>query len=208
MKIGTKSVLFGAHCFFIHPWFVALGWWKLYGFPWDPRMWVAFAVHDLGYWGKPNMDGEEGEYHPMLGAKIMRWLFDSDASWFSRTAGGVLNLIFGRHDLSWFYFSYYHSRFLAKRYEVPFSPLCVADKLAITLTWRWLYLFCVNLTGEVEEYMKLSDRMCDFPTPESQRAWYDAMTKYVRSWVEEHKDMRRDTWTRDKTERSVDGVWK
>lgn len=35
MKIGTKSVLYGAHCFIIHPWFVALAWWKLYGFPWD-----------------------------------------------------------------------------------------------------------------------------------------------------------------------------
>lgn len=51
MKTGTKSVLFGAHCFFIHPLFVALAWWKLFGFPWDPRLWVAFFVHDLGYWG-------------------------------------------------------------------------------------------------------------------------------------------------------------
>jgi hypothetical protein len=32
MKIGTKSVLFGAHCFLVHWFFVALGWWKLYGF--------------------------------------------------------------------------------------------------------------------------------------------------------------------------------
>jgi hypothetical protein len=22
-----------AHCFFLHTWFVALAWWKLYGFP-------------------------------------------------------------------------------------------------------------------------------------------------------------------------------
>ena len=63
MRIGTKSILFGAHCFFLHPWFVALGWWKLYGFPFDPRLWVAFAVHDFGYIGKPNMDGKEGETH-------------------------------------------------------------------------------------------------------------------------------------------------
>ena len=33
MKIGTKSVLAGARCFFLHPWFVALAWWKLCGFP-------------------------------------------------------------------------------------------------------------------------------------------------------------------------------
>jgi len=76
MKIGTKSVLFGAHQFLIHPLFVALAWWQLYGFPWDPRLWVAFFVHDLGYLGKPNMDGPEGESHPWLGARIMGLLFD------------------------------------------------------------------------------------------------------------------------------------
>ena len=29
MRVGTKSVLFGAHCFFIHSFFVAFGWWAL-----------------------------------------------------------------------------------------------------------------------------------------------------------------------------------
>ena len=72
MTVGTKSVLFGAHQFLIHPWFVAWGWWTLYGFPLDPRLWVAFFVHDLGYIGKPNMDGPEGETHPLLGAKARR----------------------------------------------------------------------------------------------------------------------------------------
>lgn len=76
MTIGTKSVLYGAHCFFLHPWFVALAWWRLYGFPWDPRLWAAFCVHDLGYIGKPNMDGPEGETHPLFGARLMTRLFD------------------------------------------------------------------------------------------------------------------------------------
>ncbi len=76
MQIGTKSVLFGAHCFFLHPFFVAWAWWKLYGFPWDPRLWAAFILHDIGYWGKPNMDGPEGETHPEVGARIMGRLFD------------------------------------------------------------------------------------------------------------------------------------
>lgn len=76
MKIGTKSVLFGVHCWAIHPWFVAWAWWKLYGFPFDPLLWVAFFVHDLGYFGKPNMDGKEGETHVEFGAKVMHWLFD------------------------------------------------------------------------------------------------------------------------------------
>lgn len=52
LPVGTKSVLFGAHCFLIHPLFVAAAWTKLYGFPRDIRLWAAFFVHDLGYWGK------------------------------------------------------------------------------------------------------------------------------------------------------------
>src|SRR5437870_4037739 len=47
MSIGTKSVLFGAHCFFLHPLFVALAWTRLYGFPRDWRLYLAFFVHDL-----------------------------------------------------------------------------------------------------------------------------------------------------------------
>src|SRR5450759_2462608 len=50
MRVGTKSVLFGAHCFFIHPIFVAVGWSILFRFPWDLRLWAAFFLHDLGYW--------------------------------------------------------------------------------------------------------------------------------------------------------------
>lgn len=76
MKVGTKSVLFGAHCFCLHPLFVARAWWKLFGFPWDPRLWAAFVVHDIGYWGKPNIDGKEGETHVEWGAKVMHRLFD------------------------------------------------------------------------------------------------------------------------------------
>jgi hypothetical protein len=75
MKIGTKSVLFGAHCFAIHPFFVMIAWIKLYGFPFHPAIWLSFFFHDLGYWGKPNMDGEEGEIHVEFGAKVLS-IFD------------------------------------------------------------------------------------------------------------------------------------
>ena len=57
MTVGTKSVLFGYHAFWLHPFFVAAGWWKLYGTPLDPRLWFAFFLHDVGYVGSPNMDG-------------------------------------------------------------------------------------------------------------------------------------------------------
>lgn len=48
MKIGTKSLLFGAHQFLIHPFWIAVAWNRLYGFPKDPRLWIAFIVHDWG----------------------------------------------------------------------------------------------------------------------------------------------------------------
>ena len=180
MKIGTKSILFGAHQFAIHPWFVAWAWWKLYGFPFDPRLWIAFFVHDIGYWGKPNMDGPEGELHPYIGAKIM--------------------LIFGRE---WYYFSLYHSRFLAKQCNANFSKLCVADKLAICLTPAWLYLPMVNWTGEIKEYMK-DAAIGQYKTmnlnTENQLAWFNSVKEYLLKWVEEHKNLKEDNWTPNKKE--------
>lgn len=216
MKLGTKSVLFGAHCFFLHPWFVAAAWWQLYGFPFDPRLWVAFFVHDLGYLGKPDMDGEAGETHPFLGAKILGWLFDGvdlpkpdwNASWHARIVGRALNRLFGTAPggnppdrggrLTWYCFSFYHSRFLAKRYGVCPSRLCVADKLAVALTPWWLYLPMVNWTGEIREYMKLAeagkyDTMNI--TTGNQRRWFTEMTAYLRRWVAQFKDKLTDTWT-------------
>jgi hypothetical protein len=135
MKIGTKSVLYGAHCFFLHPWFVTAAWRRLYGFPRDPRLWIAFFIHDLGYIGKPNMDGPEGERHVEFGAGLMGRLFGQE----------------------WADFCRYHSRFYAKRDGKPFSRLCVADKLALALTPAWLYLPMVRATGEIREYMQLAE---------------------------------------------------
>ena len=187
MKIGTKSILFGAHCFFLHPWFVAYAWWKLYGFPFDPRLWIAFFVHDLGYWGKPNMDGEEGENHPYFGAKVMR--------------------LFGK---KWYDFTLYHSRFLAKKNGKPYSRLCVADKLAISLTPAWLYLPMVNATGEIKEYMKDAavNSAGAIAVQDSQSRWYALVQEYVRKWVNEHKELKEDNWTPTNRQTiNKEGVW-
>lgn len=172
MKIGTKSVLFGAHCFFLHPLFIAWAWWKLYGFPWDPRLWCAFLVHDVGYIGKPNMDGPEGETHPEVGARIMGWLFGQ--RW---------------HDLC-----LYHSRYYAKAAGKPFSKLCVADKLTFVVTPWWLYLPMVMLTGEIKEYFgnaKASGKV-EFSSP---RVWHRSLSKYMQGWVDAHRNADTDSWT-------------
>jgi hypothetical protein len=208
MKIGTKSVLFGAHCFLIHPWFVFIAWWKLYGFPFDPRLWVAFFVHDLGYWGKPNMDGAEGETHPLFGATIMHRLFDDNAT----CRFGVMK------DHKWFDFCLYHSRFYAKKNGAQPSRLCIADKLAICLTPYWLYLPMVRMTGEINEYMKDSLRKeGDSPRKyasmvlclDSQKSWYLSVQEYLLKWVDEHKDGKIDIWTPNIKEAiNKEGVWK
>lgn len=132
MRIGTRSLLYGAHAFWLHPWFVAWAWHRLYGARQlrDPRLWLAFMVHDWGYWGKPNMDGPEGESHPELGAHIMYRI------------GGP----------RWSTFTGFHSRYYANKCGAPPSPLCYADKMALILMPAWLYVPLARASEEIREY--------------------------------------------------------
>lgn len=211
MRIGTKSVLFGVHQFLLHPIMLAIGWWKAYGFrrvaigeQWvirqrryqrleteyaslfRPALWVAFVVHDLGYLGKPNMDGPEGETHPELGARIMRWLFGEP----------------------WGDFVLLHSRYYSKRLGRPVSPLCFADKWVIVLEPWWLYLPRVWMSGELREFIAnaqnrvrgsshglTDDEAADLGSGDARR-WHRGMCHYMRRWIAEHQDGKPDTWTR------------
>lgn len=208
MTVGTKSVLFGVHCFAIHPWLLAIAWWKLYGFPWDPRLWVSFFVHDLGYWGKPNMDGPEGEMHPILGAVIMSFLFDGirarhveDWAWWP--------LEWSAPPLGkWGLFTLLHSRYLAKKLGMQPSKLAIADKLVIAIEPSWLYLPRAIASGEIEDYF-VQARKCepekggDFGIDGAREAlqqikdggelrdpwlWHRGVRAYMRIWVDRHRD--------------------
>ena len=209
MKVGTKSVLFGAHFFLTHWIFVAMGWYRLYGFKrvrigfmergvgpvarypitaslWDWRLWVVFLIHDLGYWGKPNMDGDEGETHP-------EWACRKLNGWFGAP---------------WGTFSLYHSRFYAKKAGQPVSALCYADKLAIAFEPSWFYLPRVRLTGEIKEYLKMAAvNSAGVVSAESQLIWHKGVQDYVKKWVEEHKDGKDDTWTTADRKGDKSGVW-
>lgn len=210
MTVGTKSVLYGAHCLLIHPWFVAWAWWQLYGFPWDPRLWVAFFVHDLGYWGKPNMDGQEGELHPLLGARLMAWLFDGRKVGPVAVGGRLVWLGY------WGHFTLLHSRYLAKRLGLWPSMLCMADKLALALTPAWLYLPMVRATGELAEYMANARRKTSEPLTQAEaaqrasivdRSWYAGVQSYCRRWAMEHRDGKADKWTSRARASNINGVW-
>lgn len=214
-SMGTRSVLYGAHCFFIHPWFVLAAWVRLYGWPDHPAYYAAFLVHDIGYIGKRAMDDEEGETHPLWGARLMSRLFDRGKPklWLVEVNGTAYRLGW------WGAFVFLHSRFLAKRNGMPYSQLCVADKLAIALTPAWLYLPMVRLTGEIHEYMRLAEDRAAAGEPRyaaqgqhrgCEELWYARVQEYMRRWVEEHRDGREDTWTPVQGQRrpaSESGVW-
>jgi hypothetical protein len=171
MKIGTRSVLHGVHCFFLHPFFVAWAWKRLYGFPWSIQLWTAFFVHDLGYIGKPNMDGEEGETHPILGAKIMEKLYGPE----------------------WGEFTLLHSRHYARLRGKNFSQLCVADKLASILYPRWLYVRLAQSTGEMQEYRRptrgreANAWIISIRDVQSDEEWFDCLKAYLGDWVNQNK---------------------
>lgn len=183
MKVGTKSVIFGAHSFLIHPIFVAAAWWKLYGFPRDPRLWAAFFFHDIGYLGKPNMDSIEGERHVLLGGRIMGWVCGT----------------------KWRDFTLCHSRHWAKRLHKPYSKLCVADKLAFVMTPAWLYLPMARASGELAEYMRVASarqsggQFSNFELSllkcRNPEVWLEGLKSYTRRWIEKHRAGCADHWT-------------
>src|SRR6266567_445269 len=128
MKVGTKSVIGGAHCFLLHPFFVAWGWKLLFGFP-GTRACGSLSLCTTSVMS--DMDGSEGEEHVVLGARIMGSLFGP----------------------AWEDECLRHSRYWSRRMGLPISRLCLADKLAFALTPAWLYLPMAGWTGELQEYM-------------------------------------------------------
>lgn len=161
MNVGTKSILFGVHQFIWHPLTVWLAWRKLYGR--NPNRWEALAivVHDWGYWGKPNMDGPEGECHPQRGADIVAWCYRH----FSRD-------INRRHlCFRWYRFTKYHSRFCAALHHAEPSDLCWADKLCVWYDPKWFYLLRATLSGEIKEYRQNARNKVPLCAPD--HYWFD-----------------------------------
>ena len=181
MKIGTKSLLFGAHQFILHPVFVAIAWCKLFGFPKDIRIWIAFIVHDWGYWGKPNMDGKEGEEHPIVGAEIMHKLFDKKAKVVDIGRG---RSIYSSATSDWYDFTLFHSRFYAAVRGAKISKLCVADKYAFGVPPSWLYIMLASWSGEIKEYMTKGRSKYIW---ENKKDWYWHIYVTMIKWVNENK---------------------
>lgn len=135
MKVGTKSLLFGVHNFIWHPMTVLFAWITLYGLP-NYRELICIFIHDWGYWGCSEMDGDEGSMHPEFGAEIARYLFGPEYE-----------------DLC-----LCHSRHYAKAHGMMPSKLCYADKLSIAYDPMSFYLLRARLTGELRLYREESDK--------------------------------------------------
>ncbi len=137
MNVGTKSILFGVHQFVLHPLQVFLAWLVYYKrFPKLHQL-CAIVTHDWGYWGSPNMDGEEGSKHPEIIADLWRVLF-------GKFGKKVAMEIYG------------HSGSYAWKYNIPISKLYKADKLCVVFIPCYLYVILGSLSGELHEYMENS----------------------------------------------------
>jgi len=153
MNVGTKSILWGVHQFLWHPLTVARAWRSLHGKWPSLNQWISIFVHDLGYWGCPNMDGTEGKEHPLAGAEMAwRWVYIAN-----RLRGRTVNQCWHYADTS-FDFALGHSTHYAKaRLDGKVSTLYLADKASILFDPPWFYLLRGWLSGEVAEYVTNED---------------------------------------------------
>lgn len=145
-SIGTLSLMFGVHQFLLHFLLVLRAWIVLFGWP-NWRELVCIFVHDIGYKGCKDMDGEEGKKHPETGARIAaRWFGDE-----------YRDLVL------------YHSRFYAELHGVEPSKLCWADKLSMLYDPVPFYLWRARLTGELEEWRERTKHK--YPLELSDEEW-------------------------------------
>lgn len=172
MKIGTRSILFGVHAFWWHPLTVLYAWWKCYGC-W-PNWWQTIAIfcHDLGYWGRSNIDGYEGKEHP----------YDS-----AHLAARIIGFFRGEHlDDTTYRFVLFHSRDIASELKHPPSPLCWADKASIFYDPSWFYLFRGRLSGEIAEFKQRAVKSGHISAGATDRQWL----KFYRSTIRNNPVVR------------------
>lgn len=135
MTLGTKTLLFGVHQFFIHPLLVTIAWVKLYrSFPSLREMFCIF-IHDWGYWGKPSLKDANGDTHPELGAAIAGKMLGSEWS----------DFILG------------HSNFYVVRNGIKPSKLMAPDKYFHCMIPLWFYKILSVPTGEFRHYRGVRD---------------------------------------------------
>ena len=182
MKIGNKSLLFGCHQFVLHPAYAYVAWRKLYGsFP-SLGETIAIIIHDWGYLGKSNLDGEEGEKHPEWARNV-----------FDKLGGFVRNNVhfdFGVYLFELGDLCLYHSRFYAKKFEQEPSKLCWADKYGTILYGKYLWSFLATISGELKEYMTNDKYEIYYKGAEHDGTflWFTEYVKFIAPIIQENAE--------------------
>ncbi len=143
MKIGTRSLLFGVHQFLWHPLTVWLSWIVVHRRLPGLVSCLCIALHDIGYWGCPNMDGPEGKRHPYPGAELVFDIVRQLKKW-------GLTRVEPREAYD---HCLYHSSSLAKMDGKPVSSLYLPDKVSILFEPPFFYLLRGWLSGELAEFV-------------------------------------------------------
>lgn len=176
---GRKSLLFGVHQFFWHPWTVYKAWVFLYGRPSFKEI-ICIFIHDWGYWNCPNMDDEQGQKHPELGAYLAKVFLGEKYYW--------LVLL--------------HSRHYSQMFNYEPSKLCWADKLSILYDPKPFYLFRARLSGEIKEYRNLATHW--IPLSEPDGVWFDWIKeKFIKLAKEKKADAVPYMRTEDSNEKTT-----
>lgn len=152
MKRGTLSILVGVHQFLWHPFTVWRAWRYLYK---KNPTWVelvAIFCHDLGYWGKPDMDGEAGRTHPEGGANLACYIvYYLGILVYARRKNtrecAMLMSESVRELCLW------HSTHYAQLAGGHVSALYLPDKVCILFDPPWFYKLRARLSGEWKEYV-------------------------------------------------------
>lgn len=150
LPIGTRSLLFGTHQFFLHPLFVTMAWRDVHGHWPGWRETICIILHDIGYLGCTTLDGPDGKDHPERGARVANKLFGPT----------YRDLIL------------YHSRSYARKHNQKPSALNEPDKVALEKYPVWLYLFLAHLSGEIHEYRQQSAETGEVPVNSTDQEWF------------------------------------
>lgn len=153
MKRGTLSILIGVHQFLWHPFTVWRAWCYLYK---KNPTWVelvAIFCHDLGYWGKPDMDGEAGRTHPEGGANLAcNIVYYVGRLVYKKQSDAVLMSESVRELCLW------HSTHYAQRAGGQVSALYLPDKICVLFDPPWFYKLRARISGEWDEYVENENR--------------------------------------------------
>lgn len=161
MRLGTKTLLFGVHGFFIHPILVLIAWVKIYHeFP-SWRELVCIIIHDWGYWGKTTLKDKDGDNHPEFGANLA-------GKWFGK---------------EWHDFVLGHSNFYIIRHGVSRSKLLAPDKYWHCIIPIWFYKIISVPSGEWNHYRSVTNARQVGPLTDSDEMWWKKIQDRCREKV-------------------------